>query len=310
MSKVNVKYTPAAKMMERAIAHQERKELKFIKEQEDAKYKEYLNKKESDRLMSIGENVAKSKTDYYEFIAVLKKSLLDEAINKIFIQAIPIEQDIIQPDSITFAESYTSTNGVQRTINEFKRATPLLSSIALLIEETEDKILDKVVKGDESTYNVDPEDLIDFNKALDDESVRDMSDIIKDRVQITVDDFIEKNQVDKLKHMEIVEKSKEKIGKTSNEEIAEDLLNEATRSINAIYNSRPFSIFEGMVRKISESSYTDKDLRDIMISENGSLDMNSIMETAITMYTFLETLNTANMKHIDDEYLKDLYVNL
>ena len=310
MSKVNIKYTPMAKIMESYIAYEKRKELEAIQKQEEDNYKIYKESLEMERIANIGADIKKAKDDYYEFKSVLTKSLLDNAINKIFIPAIPIEQNIVQPDSITFAESYTASKGVKKVLNEFKRSTPLLSSIALIIENTESEIMSKVKKGDPSTYNVDPEDLVKFNKALDDESIRDMSDIIKTRVQVEIDDFIKKNKADKAKHIEIIERSKEKIEKVDNEDIAESIMNETTRKVNAIYNSRSFSIFEGMVRKISESSYIDENLRNNMIKENGSLDMDSVMEKAIVMYTFLETLNTTRMENVDEEYLKELYVNL
>lgn len=310
MSKINVKYTPMAKIMESYIANEKRRDLEAIQEQEKVNYEIYKENLEMQRIANLGADIKKANDDYYEFKSVLKKSLLDQAINKIFISSIPIQQNILQPESITFAESYTASKGVKKVLNKFKRSTPLLSTIALIIESTEEEIMSKVEKGDPSTYNVDSEDLIKFDKALDDESVRDMSDIIKTRVQVEIDDFIKRNKEDKAKHIDIIERSKEKLEKTNDEDIAESIMNETTRKVNNVYNSRSFSIFEGMVRKISESSYTDNNLKDEMIKENGSLDMDSVMETAIVMYTFLETVNTTGMENVDEEYLKELYMNL
>ena len=65
-----------------------------------------------------------------------------------------------------------------------------------------------------------------------------------------------------------------------------------------------------MVKSISKAAIQEDHLNEVFVKENGKIDFDLVMESAIVMYTFFETLNTTKMAKVDDEYIKEVYASM
>ena len=57
-----------------------------------------------------------------------------------------------------------------------------------------------------------------------------------------------------------------------------------------------------MVYNVAESSLINESMRNIYTKQN-KLDMDLIVESCEVLYTFLEMINTAKMKRINENYI-------
>ena len=60
-------------------------------------------------------------------------------------------------------------------------------------------------------------------------------------------------------------------------------------------------------RQLNKDIIRDEHLKEAYIEEDGSLDTDTIVESAKVLYGFLETLNTLQLKTVDSEYIKSIF---
>lgn len=76
--------------------------------------------------------------------------------------------------------------------------------------------------------------------------------------------------------------------------------------MNQVKDRRPMQLLEAMVNNISKDAVKNPENFLLLITE-GTLDVESVMEKTVVLYTFLETLNTAKIENIDEVFIKDVY---
>lgn len=74
--------------------------------------------------------------------------------------------------------------------------------------------------------------------------------------------------------------------------------------------NKPYSIFDAMMRIVTESTHKNKLLRESYIDQNNNFDYQKLLNDVRTMYTFLECVNTLNMIKIDANYLTNMLHSL
>lgn len=263
---------------------------------------------------SIKEEVSKSKDSYFSFSNKVKEALLTECIYKLYNGALSSIYNSYETDMDTrvkygYVSDFIKENGIINLLKEFKTKTPLLCEFSLLVDKYHKIIMEKVDEKDSSTLRIDEEDKDNFLKELDDEEVDKIIDIIKDRVGEALEKFIKDNSNDKEKIKDIIDNTQAKMDSSSNENIAESYNNLGLRKINDIKNSRPQTILEVMVKAISKGALTDEILKESFTQDN-KLNMDLIIESAVTMYAFLETLNTTKIVKVDSNYIESVYNSL
>lgn len=289
--------------------------------QEDAKRLEERDKGIDENFKRIQENTnyldmaSKSRTIANRAVVkanaiqAIKSRLLENCIYVIAKEAYGEDEPVLR----RLAANYIQENGGPVKIhNKFKHSTELLSEFALKIDKYMERILKESEDRDEDdddddevNYKIDPETEDEFCEEIADSDIEDIVEVIKKRVEEAIEDFISKNAEDKDKLKEIIDRAQEKIEGLKNEKVAESYIVSAKRAMNQVKDRRPMQLLEAMVNNISKDAVKNPE-NSPFITE-GTLDVETVMEKTVVLYTFLETLNTAKIENIDEVFIKDVY---
>lgn len=241
-------------------------------------------------------------------IQAIKSRLLENCIYVIAKEAYGEDEPVLR----RLAANYIQENGGPIKIhNKFKHSTELLSEFALEIDKYMERILKESEDCDdddddcEVNYKIDPETEDEFCEKIAYSNIDDIVEVIKKRVEEAIEDFISKNAEDKDKLKEIIDRAQNKIEGLKNEKVAESYIIGAKRAMNQVKDRRPMQLLEAMVNNISKDAVKNPE-NSPFITE-GTLDVETVMEKTVVLYTFLETLNTAKIENIDEVFIKDVY---
>ena len=264
-----------------------------------------------DNIYSQRENRIKLERAYNTFIKDTKTSLLSECMYTLMNKACGYQQNEVQADIIkrNLVNNYIEEQGVDRILSSFKGKTFMLSEFARIIESTTKSILEKVDKNDTDTFTIEQEEKDKFFDELNFDDVEEVSSAIKKRVSDAVDEFMYSNIKQKEELKEILTASKEKIDSSKNEEVKESYNILAKKAITNLKAKRKVNIFESMVVSLAEASLKNENLKELYAKDN-KLDMDSIVENVTIMYTFLETLNSAQIHNVNESYISDVLKEL
>lgn len=171
----------------------------------------------------------------------------------------------------------------------------------------------------EADIETEPEDY--DNKVLEDldkeEDVQKAVALIRQRVADAEETFIKNNAKDKEQinallgkisdNIKTVEDMNDKDIEKGKDAVAQEAVKMSRREIDRITNSRPLSIMEMFARNLNKDIIRDEHLKEAYIEEDGSLDIDTIVESAKVLYGFLETLNTIQLKKIDSKYIESIF---
>ena len=162
--------------------------------------------------------------------------------------------------------------------------------------------------SDESkSLNVTTDDTKEFfNKLLDIDGINDIGTSIKMRVSAAIEDFNISNMENKAEIENIISITKDNIANAKTEQLKEHYNIAGEQKINAVKQAKPKNIFECMMINNTKNVYTDKSLKERYVNESGNIDYDAIEESTELLYTFLETVNTAKLADIDENYIREM----
>lgn len=70
--------------------------------------------------------------------------------------------------------------------------------------------------------------------------------------------------------------------------------------------NKPYSIFDAMIRIVTESTHKNKSLRENYCDYGNEFNYQKLLNDVRTMYTILECINTLNMEEINEDYLTNM----
>ena len=83
------------------------------------------------------------------------------------------------------------------------------------------------------------------------------------------------------------------------------------REQESIILERNYNVFEGIMRILVEATHNNESLNEAYTDINSNrINMESIMEDAKVMYTFLECANTLRMVNVDSDYIKKMFTDM
>ena len=188
-------------------------------------------------------------------------------------------------------------------------------------EEDDDEDLEDEDIDDDGEDDIEPEPENYDNKVLEDldkeEDVQRAVALIRQRVADAEETFIKNNAKDKEQinallgkisdNIKTIEDMKDSDKEKGKDAVAQENVKMSRRKINDITNNRPLSIMEMFARNLNKDIIRDESLKENYIEEDGSLDIDTIVESAKVLYGFLETLNTIQLKKIDENYIKSIF---
>ena len=249
----------------------------------------------------------------YNFKHDVKKSLIKKMLMELCVGSIP---------NYTQREYTICENLIENYINEIGEPTILKNmkfSENGFLRTCYDQI-DKHFKAitedatiEPETQYIDSNSLDNFWDDIDDtENVDDITSLIRMRVSDAEENFINKNQQDKENVKTVLQQTASRIqmakGTNDNdytEEVEESETRLAKNKIYQIQHEGHRSVFDRMVRNLSEAALKNEDAKGTLIDESGKLDMDAIVESARCMYALLETVSTIQLEKVDVKYIEE-----
>lgn len=247
---------------------------------------------------------------YNKFCESVQNFLVSESIYSILQPCLEGKSDADKEYGRVLCEQFVQEEDSYSLLRRFNRESLMLHEIYLAIMESYDNIMCKIDKEDNLTFTIKPSDKKDFYDKLSDVSTSEVCKKITERSCKAAEEFIQANINDKLDMEEIAAQTKENIDKikADTDEKKKELQEECVRMGRqrmAQVLGRSKSLYEYLVHSLANGvlSTENSDVKSAFVNESGKINMDMVREKADVMYRFLETINTAKIKSIDESYM-------
>lgn len=278
--------------------------------------KQTLQNEKRERLLEQSAKVEARQKNYRKFVVECKDYLLGEALHKIMESCFPGNTDTsLLEMSKNICHNFVVEEGADKLLNIFATKSLFLSEMANIVNSSYKSIIEGC-KNDcneefYSDFTIKNSELEKFYNKLDQMDYGNMANSIRSKVAKAEEEFVQANINDKIDMEKMAEKTKEKIDqvKVKDEDTEKEIKQEFARmyrgNVNKIMD-RKKSIFESMVERTSTMIMKDESLLEQYTTESGKFNTPKAIETAEVMYTFLEMVNTANIKKVDEKYISSV----
>lgn len=253
----------------------------------------------------------KRQKDLDAFTSESKDFLLTEALSYVLRKCLPSNIDeSLMVRGKAIAESFVKEEGSYSLLNRFKTKTLFLSELASIVEETHKKVIHGC-EGKDTPFKIQNSDMKAFHDRLDTMNTDTLTTEIVKRVTKAEEEFVKANVKDKETLENLSSSTEERLNTIKNKdadkenEIKKEAVTMYKQRVDAITN-RKKGILESIVIRMGKSIVTEESLLPQFRLENGKLDTQKIIDTSEVMYTFLEMVNTLQVKDITCSYLEDI----
>lgn len=255
----------------------------------------------------------KSVDKLFEFKANVKKSLIKKMLMELCVDSIPNYTHREYSICENLIENYISEVGETTLLKNMRFSENGFLRTCWSEINSHYKTITEDATRDEDTQYIDSGSLDDFWKDVDNtEDVDDITNLIRMRVSNAEENFVNRNQQDKENVKTVLKQTADRVQMakdTNDNDYAESVEESETRiakdKIYKIQHEGYRSVFDRMVRNLSEAAVKNKDAKGSLIDENGKLNMDSIVESARCMYSLLETIGTIQLEKVDNKYIED-----
>lgn len=278
---------------ENAVILREKKEKEERDKEASEYYEEMVNRQSLPRR-------------YSEFITSVKEEFLGECIYSIFNESLNVfdrkskKQELVKK---ALVKNFIQEQGANQLLSKFRIKNALLSEFALIVDKAVSAVIETSNAMNINSWTIDTDIKDRFTSDLNTCNSKEAIITITDRVTDAETEFVNDNMRRKMEIDEIMQSKKEKIDAMEGkpEDVKESVAASYDRKIKSIKNRHISSIYQVIAESMTKNALTDESLRPIYIKE-GNLDMDTVLEDAGIIYTFLETLNTTEM--VDEAYIK------
>lgn len=208
-------------------------------------------------------------------------------------------------------DNFIQEHDIPILLNDWKHKSIYLAELANTIECHLDKYKNKI--KDKKVEDLEDEDLelddFDINDLIYDTNgiiPKDITDLIYDRIEDSVDQFIDNTKKNKYEIKKIYEKTKEKIDSLDGSEDDEIIQNETisfAKHKEKVILEQSTNVFGYMVNNIFKAIHENEILKESYYNDYNSIDFNRIMNETKVLYSVLESFNTLNIEPVSEEYL-------
>lgn len=249
------------------------------------------------------------------FASESKDFLLTESLFYIMKKCFPVTlESSLLDQGRSVISSFVMEEGADSLLSRFRTKTLFLSELANIVETTHRKVLHSC-EGKDAPFKITNSDMKAFHDRIDNMSTDAITKEIVSRVTKAEENFVKANMKDKENIEKLAEKTKEKIDniKVKDADTEKDLKQEFAalyrRDVDSVMN-RKKGILESIVLRMSKAIVSESALLEQFTQENGKLDMQRIIDSSEVMYTFLEMVNTLNIKPITTSYISDALASI
>lgn len=247
-----------------------------------------------------------------DFKTNTKSFFLREAMFKVLKGSLPqgIDESYLNTGK-ALIDNFIAEEKVDILLNRFDTTTLFLSEMSEIVRSSYETVIENTDIANPDDYLIKQSDVTKFYDKLDGLDVDDMCSAIATKVADAEAEFVEANVKDRENIEKLAQETKDKIDNYRNkdaevtEAVRESYQREYKAKVNAINRNRSRGLLECMVLKASNSVMADEKLREVY-TESGKVNTNRIIDTCEVMYTFLEMVNTAKIRVVDDKYVKEV----
>lgn len=277
-----------------------------VKESKGLTCTDYITQDIKNNILSESACHRTTVSNFNKFKKDLKDNLLGEAFNMIYAKALNKinmnEETILNTKKVI--ESYIIENGSNNILNRMQYRTVLLSELYQTINKYYDKIVENCNEDNckDKEYVV-PQNLKDeFYDELDMSDTDDVVLQITDRVNSSIEEFINQNTMNKLNIKDVLKSAQERVSSTKDELQHESVKNASARMIHDIKNNGTVNLLTAMVEKTCKTIIGDEVLRESYM-DGTNLNMKSIVNNCIMSYTMMEMTNTLGLELFNQDTL-------
>lgn len=309
--------------------------LEYLKSLQEQSIDLYPRKEEKQK--SYGEQaydswMGKKKFDnnWINFAEEAQKTLLTNAIYYAILEPVLKEHASNSHErnvGVGVINDFVNEHNVPELLNEWSHKSIYLADISRTIDQHLTNILEetktKIKEGlpEEDAFKIEDNDIESFVLDIKDKIPRDVTKIIADRVQDSVDEFIDYNKKNKFEIKKIYDQAKQKIDELDAAEntmdgsqqivvntpedvqqMQQEAINIAKRKEKAILES-PCNVFNSMTQIMLESIHSVDVLKEAYTTEYNKINFGKVVNDTKVIYSFLECLNTLNMIPINESYI-------
>ena len=272
----------------------------------------------SDRVFEINKARNQAFKEQYEY--------LDEAQNALLVNA--LFYSILNPVLEEFGASTHEKNigagiitnfiqeqNIPELLEDWKHKSIYLAEIASTVDKHVNNYKNRISKlnSNNDDYQIEDEEINNLIFDTKDIIPKDITKLISDRVEDSVDQFIDTAKKNKFEIKKIYDKAKEKIENAK----ASDDMNMISDDIQQIQNEavsfakkkereileQNTNVFGYMINSVMKSIHEDKVLKETYSNEYNNLNFNDIVNDTRVIYSMLEAFNTLNIITVNENYL-------
>lgn len=266
---------------------------------------------ETDFLFEAADNARARQQKRIKFVGALKENLLQECFNVVFDRIMEAERATPHEKAIgrSMISKLIKEEGANTLLTRFEHKNLILSEFARYTE----KYYKLAV---EASLTDDGDDCYALDKTIAEKFMDDVKDlvpdrtidIIRDRVGDAMQTFIDQNTESKLAIKDIYLKAKISVDKAADETVKEEYTAMAKGLASRVYD-KPVNVFGAMVNAIGESVLRVESLKE-QYTEGKKIKMEQLCDDVRVMYTVLEMANTLNAITVNEDYIKQIIVDL
>lgn len=272
----------------------------------------------SDRIFEINKARNQAFKEQYEYLDEAQSVLLSNALFYSILNPVLEEfgasthEKNIGAGIIT---NFIQEQNIPELLEDWKHKSIYLAEIANAVDKHTNNYKNRINKlnSNNDDYQIEDEEINNLVFDTKDIIPKDITKLISDRVEDSVDQFIDTAKKNKFEIKKIYDKAKEKIDKAKASEnidmtsddiqqIQNEAVSFAKKKEREILEQNT-NIFGYMINSVMKSIHEDKVLKESYSNEYNNLNFNDIINDTRVIYSMLEAFNTLNIITVNENYL-------
>ena len=269
------------------------------------------------------------------FMDEVQKALVSNALFYSIMEPV-LDEQVANTHEKTLAASvineFVNQQNIPQMIRDWKHKSIYLAEIASNIDKYADIIKEsadeKIKQGlsEKDAFDIEDADINKFVIDIKDTIPKDITKLISDRVEDSVDSFIDTNKKNKFEIKKIYDNTKGKIDQINQDqaEVTQDVPMDQPDQTQVMQQEavafarrkereileRPTTVFGEMTNIMLESIHKVGVLKEAYSNEYNKINFGKIVNDTKVMYSFLECINTLNLVPIDEEYINNMLFDM
>lgn len=275
----------------------------------------------SDRLFEINKARNQAIKEHFEYVDEAQNVLLTNALFYSVLNPVLEEFGANTHEKSIGAKIITDfiqEQNIPELLENWKHKSIYLAELAQAVDNHTEKYKNRINQlspedKHQEDYQIDDEEINDLIFDTKDIIPKDITKLISDRVEDSVDQFIDTAKKNKFEIKKIYDKAKEKVDKAK----ASDDMNMTSDDIQEIQNEavrfakkkereileQTTNVFGYMINSVMKSIHEDKVLKESYSNEYNNINFNNIVNDTKVIYSMLEAFNTLNIINVNEDYI-------